>query len=314
MGKSRRKVLEGSDKKNGTFEGNTYEIVLDEDKYKVKIGDGDIIRIKSLEKNDLTTKRKNYYTQDEINAGCEKGYSKPNYSNSNVTKGDVNDLKKAKDEPPVTDNGEKEKRQNKEYVILDLKGPDFLKVVSFDELFRRFVDIKGTLSEAPYNNNVTLLYEGDGGNRNITTNLNIIKYVNNIKREEPMRSMKLNAEDSFGNASELLNVPYEHTHLIYVDVLYCYANRKSIAVKLGRDKDKEPAVARATLTVTVFNEFNESGTEVFKGDVTTNTKQIELKNGSTPYRLKVQDRVRIEAQTTEGGKTYKTNPMDIIVK
>lgn len=288
------KVLKGSDKKDGSFEGNTYEIEL------TGVTDGDIIRIKSLEKNDLTTKRKNYYTQDEINAGCEKGYSKPNYSNSNVTVGDVNDLKKAKDAKPVTENGEKEKRQNKEYVILDLKGPSG-KVESFDELFRRFVDIKGTLSEAPYNNNVTLSYKGD--NTNIPTNLNIIEYLNNIKREEPMTPMKLNAEDSFGNAS-VLDVSYTHTPLIYVDVLDCHANRKSITVK----SDKS-----AKLTVTVFNE---SGTKVLsiKGNVTTAIKQIELKNGSTPYRLKSQDRVRIEAETTEGGKTYKTNPMDIIVK
>lgn len=288
------KVLKGSDKKDGSFEGNTYEIELD------KVTDGDIIRIKSLEKNDLTTKRKNYYTQDEINAGCEKGYSKPNYSNSNVTVGDVNDLKKAKDAKPVTENGEKEKRQNKEYVILDLKGPSG-KVESFDELFRRFVDIKGTLSEAPYNNNVTLSYKG--ADTNIPTNLNIIEYLNNIKREEPMTPMKLNAEDSFGNAS-VLDVSYTHTPLIYVDVLDCHANRKSITVK----SDKS-----AKLTVTVFSE---SGTKVLtiKGNVTNTTKQIELKNGSDEYRLKSQDRVRIEAQTTEGGKTYKTNPMDIIVK
>lgn len=289
-----KKVLKGSDKKDGSFEGNTYEIELD------KVTDGDIIRIKSLEKNDLTTKRKNYYTQDEINAGCEKGYSKPNYSNSNVTVGDVNDLKKAKDAKPVTENGEKEKRQNKEYVILDLKGPSG-KVESFDELFRRFVDIKGTLSEAPYNNNVTLSYKG--ADTNIPTNLNIIEYLNNIKREEPMTPMKLNAEDSFGNAS-VLDVSYTHTPLIYVDVLDCHANRKSITVK----SDKS-----AKLTVTVFSE---SGTKVLtiKGNVTNTTKQIELKNGSDEYRLKSQDRVRIEAQTTEGGKTYKTNPMDIIVK
>lgn len=288
------KVLKGSDKKDGSFEGNTYEIELD------KVTDGDIIRIKSLEKNDLTTKRKNYYTQDEINAGCEKGYSKPNYSNSNVTVGDVNDLKKAKDAKPVTENGEKEKRQNKEYVILDLKGPSG-KVESFDELFRRFVDIKGTLSEAPYNNSVTLSYKG--ADTNIPTNLNIIEYLNNIKREEPMTPMKLNAEDSFGNAS-VLDVSYTHTPLIYVDVLDCHANRKSITVK----SDKS-----AKLTVTVFSE---SGTKVLtiKGNVTNTTKQIELKNGSDEYRLKSQDRVRIEAQTTEGGKTYKTNPMDIIVK
>lgn len=119
-----------------------------------------------------------------------------------------------------------------------------------------------------------------------------------------MTAMKLNAEDSFGNASELLNVPYEHTPLIYVDVLDCHANRKSITVKSDKN---------ASLTVTVFNE---SGSKVLsiKGNVTTNTKQIELKNGSAPYRLKVQDRVRIEAETTEGGKTYKANPMDIIVK
>lgn len=288
------KVLKGSDKKNETFEGNTYEIEL------TGVTDGDIIRIKSLEKNDLTTKRTNYYTQDEINAGCEKGYSKPNYSNSNVTIGDVNDLKKSKDAPPVTENGEKEKRQNKEYVILDLKGPSG-KVESFDELFRRFVDIKGTLSEAPYNNNVTLSYKG--ADTNIPTNLNIIEYLNNIKREEPMTYMKLNAEDSFGNAS-VLDVPYTQTPLIYVDVLDCRANRKSITVKSDKN---------ASLTVTVFNE---SGTKVLtiKGNVTTAIKQIELKNGSTPYRLKSQDRVRIEAETTEGGKTYKTNPMDIIVK
>lgn len=288
------KVLKGSDKKNETFEGNTYEIEL------TGVKDGDIIRIKSLEKNDLTTKRTNYYTQDEINAGCEKGYSKPNYSNSNVTIGDVNDLKKAKDAKPVTENGEKEKRQNKEYVILDLKGPSG-KVESFDELFRRFVDIKGTLSEAPYNNNVTLSYKG--ADTNIPTNLNIIEYLNNIKREEPMTPMKLNAEDSFGNAS-VLDVSYTHTPLIYVDVLDCHANRKSITVK----SDKS-----AKLTVTVFSE---SGTKVLtiKGNVTNTTKQIELKNGSDEYRLKSQDRVRIEAETTEGGKTYKTNPMDIIVK
>lgn len=288
------KVLKGSDKKDGSFEGNTYEIEL------TGVTDGDIIRIKSLEKNDLTTKRKNYYTQDEINAGCEKGYSKPNYSNSNVTVGDVNDLKKAKDAKPVTENGEKEKRQNKEYVILDLKGPSG-KVESFDELFRRFVDIKGTLSEAPYNNSVTLSYKG--ADTNIPTNLNIIEYLNNIKREEPMTPMKLNAEDSFGNAS-VLDVSYTHTPLIYVDVLDCHANRKSITVK----SDKS-----AKLTVTVFNE---SGTKVLtiKGNVTTAIKQIELKNGSDEYRLKSQDRVRIEAETTEGGKTYKTNPMDIIVK
>ena len=117
-----------------------------------------------------------------------------------------------------------------------------------------------------------------------------------------MTAMNLKAEDSFGNASELLNVPYEHTPLIYVDVLDCRANRKSITVKSDKN---------ASLTVTVFSE---SGTKVFKGDVTTAIKQIELKNGSTPYRLKSQDRVRIEAETTEGGKTYKTNPMDIIVK
>lgn len=288
------KVLKGSDKKNETFEGNTYEIEL------TGVKDGDIIRIKSLEKNDLTTKRTNYYTQDEINAGCEKGYSKPNYSNSNVTVGDVNDLNKAKRAEPVTENGEKEKRQNKEYVILDLKGPTG-KVESFDELFRRFVDIKGTLSEAPYNNNVTLSYKG--ADTNIPTNLNIIEYLNNIKREEPMTPMKLNAEDKFGNTSSL-DISYTHTPLIYVDVLDCHTNRKSITVK----SDKS-----AKLTVTVFSE---SGTKVLtiKGNVTNTTKQIELKNGSTPYRLKSQDRVRIEAETTEGGKTYKTNPMDIIVK
>ncbi|MDD7362708.1 MAG: hypothetical protein SPI65_03350 [Peptoniphilus sp.] len=270
------KTLTMEDGLYGTFEGNFYDIKLD------KVDDGDIIRIIS----------------EESNPNAETGYSHPAYSTGD------------KDLAPT----ESVENQNVQYVKLDLKAPEG-EIKAEDELFRRFVNLRGELDEIPSGREVVLEINTSGKNQgdrfNVTqrfdTKENLVEYLYGIPRFEEMPQMWILAKDYFGN-ERVIPINYEKTYQITVSASDYRARRKTINVTSD--------MAGAKVTATVYR----NGTEQVAGGVATveaagkySALNIETSEGS-PYRLKKGDRVHITGELEQDGKSYTSNPFDIFVR
>lgn len=300
------KVLEEKDRKNDTFEGNAYKITLKETKDSKKISHMDIIRIKSLQKNETTFKRDNFYTEDEKTLGCEVGFSKPNYSTFNIEKGDTKELQEKRDKKYNVSTSNL--ILNHEYVILDLEAPKG-EVKRVDELFRRFVNVEGKIFEKPYGK--TILKVGDGISSKEIEIDNFIKKVienkeNYLFKEidvydwiKNIPKMTLDVRDFFNN-KDTLEVKENKTKAVSLSIFDLRNRRKSVTFVLKNTTETKTFNIKAT----IFRDGKVLEEKTFKVSSTT--------KGDFDNRFKNGDILHIEGKF-EGEDTFYLNPMDIKV-
>ena len=205
--------------------------------------------------------------------------------------------------------------KGRNYVQLDMKGPEIIKQKAEDEAFRRFIDISAAIKEIPEERKVTVEVNYPDGEKvektfEISTdNPNAdksyaIEYLNNILRKgaetNQVPTIKITAVDEFGNKEEK-NVDYTETYQL--EVILSGVRAGKIFIKVRADR------ANAKVTVKVMR----NGSEV-------ETKTITLTEANTFERitfdneLKSKDILVVSGIATEGSKNYTTNPYEKLVK
>ena len=264
--------------------GDTKEIPLSKD----EVSDGDIIRIVSKQPD--SNESASTQTMDKL---------------GNIT-GDFDD--------GIDNNSVKDR----DYVELDMVGPEIIKDKAKDEAFRRFIDISAAIKEIPEGRKVTVeVAYPDGEKVNETFEISVdnpdedkayaIEYLNNVLRKgaekNQVPTIKLTAVDEYGNKSEK-KVDYTATNVLEVRIKGERAGKKFI--KVTADK------ANAEVTVKVVNS---KGAEVATGTVTVATAGEFVKlTFSQDYRLQSGDTLVISGTATEAGKTYTSNPFNRTIK
>ena len=264
--------------------GATKEIPLSKD----EVSDGDIIRIVSKQPD--SNESASTQTMDTL---------------GNIT----GDFDAAIDNNSVKD---------RDYVELDMVGPEIIKDKAKDEAFRRFIDISAAIKEIPEGRKVTVeVAYPDGEKVNETFEISVdnpdedkayaIEYLNNVLRKgaekNQVPTIKLTAVDEYGNKAEK-EVDYKATNVLEVRIKGERAGKKFI--KVTADK------ADAEVTVKVVNS---QGAEVATGTVRVATAGEFVKlTFSQDYRLQSGDTLVISGTATEGGKTYTSNPFKRAIK
>lgn len=210
--------------------------------------------------------------------------------------------------------------KDKNYVQLDMKGPEIKNQKAQDEAFRRFIDISAAIKEIPEGRKVTVevVYpDGEKVEKTFeisTDNPNAdksyaIEYLNNILRKgaetNQVPTIKITAVDEYGNKGEK-NVDYTATNVLQVKITGERAGKKF--VKVTADK------AYATVIIKVM----QGNTEVASGQATVTTAnefvKLTFKNGGADYRLKSGDVLVVSGTATDNGKTFTTNPYKLTIK
>ncbi|MDO5017746.1 MAG: hypothetical protein Q4E02_00435 [Lagierella massiliensis] len=198
------------------------------------------------------------------------------------------------------------------WIKIDRVGPKG-EIKATDSKFRRFINIDGDLTEIPEDEKVILEidYSGQGqGNENndkkdFITLEKSIEYLNTVPRLDNMPKMWILAKDRFGNPG-VVEVVYTRTYQNIISVLDAKIRRNSINVTSN--------IAGIEVTAIVYR----GGAEVARGTslVTDANKYVRLtlKNGENKVRLKKNDRIRVTSIGNVDGKTYTSNPFDIVVK
>ena len=207
--------------------------------------------------------------------------------------------------------------KDKNYVELDMKGPEITNQKAKDEAFRRFIDISAAIKEIPEGRKVTVEVNYPDGEKvektfEISTdNPNedksyAIEYLNNILRKgaetNQVPTIKISAVDEYGNKSEE-NVGYTVTNQLVVKIRGERAGKKF--VKVSADK------ANAEVTIKVMN----SNQQMSKATATLTTPgtfvKLTFENG---YKLKSGDVLVVSGTATDNGKTFTTNPYKLTIK
>lgn len=205
--------------------------------------------------------------------------------------------------------------KDKNYVQLDMKGPEIDKAQAKDELFRRFIDVSAAIKEIPEGRKVTveITYPGENPIKKTfeisTDNPNAdksyaIEYLNNIVRkgaeEGQIPTIKITAVDEFGNKEEK-NADYTETYQLEVILRGVRAGKKFIKVRADR--------ANAKVTVKVMRNGSEAETQEITLTEANKFKRITFDN-----ELKSKDILVVSGIVTEGSKNYTTNPYEKLVK
>lgn len=267
--------------------GSTKEIPLPED----EVADGDILRIVSKQPNSLESA--STQTMDTL---------------GNVT-GEFDD--------PINDKSTKYKN----YIELDMKGPEIKDPKAKDEDFRRFIDLSAAIKEIPEGRKVTVEVEYPDGEKfektfEISTdNPNAdktyaIEYLNNIVRrgseQNQIPTIKITAVDEFGNKVEE-KAKYEATNVLQLKIRGERAGKKF--VKVSADK------ANATVTIEVMNgEKDHPSGKINVEKAGTFEKLIFKNKDGSDYRLQSGDVLVLEGTATEDGKEFTSNPYKLIIK
>ena len=210
--------------------------------------------------------------------------------------------------------------KDKNYVQLDMKGPEIVNQKAEDEAFRRFIDISAAIKEIPEGRKVTVEVNYPDGEKvektfEISTdNPNedksyAIEYLNNILRKgaetNQVPTIKISAVDEYGNKGES-KVDYTATNQLVVKIRGERAGKKF--VKVSADK------VVATVTITVM----QGNTEVASGQATVTTAnefvKLTFKKEGADYRLKSGDVLVVSGTATDNGKTFTTNPYKLTIK
>ena len=207
--------------------------------------------------------------------------------------------------------------KDKNYVQLDMKGPEIDKAKAKDELFRRFIDVSAAIKEIPEGRKVTveITYPGENPIKKTfeisTDNPNAdksyaIEYLNNIVRKGSeagqIPTMEITAVDEFGNKEEK-KVKYEATHVLQVKIRGERKGRKFVSVTADK--------AGANVTIKVMN----NNAEVATGTVTVDEAgKFEKLTFNSNYKLQPGDVLVISGIATEGGKEFTSNPFKVRIK
>ena len=205
--------------------------------------------------------------------------------------------------------------KDKNYVQLDMKGPEITNQKAQDEAFRRFIDISAAIKEIPEGRKVTVEVNYPDGEKvektfEISTdNPNAdksyaIEYLNNILRKgaetNQVPTIKISAVDEYGNKGES-KVDYTATNQLVVKIRGERAGKKF--VKVSADK------AGATVTIKVMR--NGSELETAKATIQTagTFERVNFTN-----KLASGDVLVISGTATDNGKTFTTNPYKVNIK
>lgn len=205
--------------------------------------------------------------------------------------------------------------KGRNYVQLDMKGPEIIKQKAEDEAFRRFIDISAAIKEIPEGRKVTVEVNYPDGEKvektfEISTdNPNedksyAIEYLNNILRKgaetNQVPTIKITAVDEFGNKEEK-NVDYTETYQL--EVILSGVRAGKIFIKVRADR------ANAKVTVKVMRNGSEVETKTIILEEANKFKRITFDN-----ELKSKDILVVSGIVTEGIKNYTTNPYEKLVK
>ena len=202
--------------------------------------------------------------------------------------------------------------ENRKFVKIDRAGPEAT-VKGKDELFRRFIDLEGTINEIPAGRKVKITIDYKDGNpvemeKEITVEnkANIIKELNTVLRkgieEGKIPEIKITAVDEFGNKKDS-KVDYTESYQLKVLITGERAGKKF--VKVSADK------ANATVTIKVMN----NGQDVSSASATVTAPNTFVKvKFANEYVLKSGDELVISGTATENGKTYTSNPFKMYIE
>lgn len=205
--------------------------------------------------------------------------------------------------------------KGRNYVQLDMKGPEIDKAQAKDEAFRRFIDISAAIKEIPEGRKVTveITYPGENPIKKTfeisTDNPNAdksyaIEYLNNILRKgaetNQVPTIKITAVDEFGNKEEK-NVDYTETYQL--EVILSGVRAGKIFIKVRADR------ANAKVTVKVMRNGSEVEIKTITLEEANKFKRITFDN-----ELKSKDILVVSGIATEGSKNYTTNPYEKLVK
>ena len=205
--------------------------------------------------------------------------------------------------------------KGRNYVQLDMKGPEIDKAQAKDEAFRRFIDISAAIKEIPEGRKVTveITYPGENPIKKTfeisTDNPDAdksyaIEYLNNILRKgaetNQVPTIKITAVDEYGNKGEK-NVDYTATNVLQVKITGERAGKKF--VKVTADK------AGALVTIKVMRSGNELETATATISTAGTFERVNFTN-----RLASGDVLVVSGTATDNGKTFTTNPYNKKIK
>lgn len=284
------KILLDSDKINNKFMGNEYEIKL------FNVVHDDKIRIVSFERNLLTNG--DFYTKDEKDKGFLEGFSVPNYSTR--TKGLLNPYSKDEnsDIPNINESPKQTDKEGVNFITLDLLAPNG-DILSFDELFRRFVNAKGSLGEKPDGKTILKIDENEIPIDNITKDNDKFVFSKlNVYNWPLDKEMNLIVEDKFANKATI-KAQYKKTTPINLKVLDLRENKDYIFIKSDRECKINLKIRNAS-----YNSFKKE----YSFDITK--KDSYTKFTLSEYKLTKEDVVYINVVDKENEDIY-SNPIEI---
>lgn len=281
------KVLKDTDKINNKFMGNEYEINLS------SVSHNDKVRIVSFEKNTLTNG--NFYTDEEKNKGYEQGFSIPNYSTRK--KGILDPYSNNESDIPNIDEAPQENKEQKEYVTLDLLAPQG-EVLNLDELFRRFVNAKGSLDEKPDGESILKIDTKEIKVNEFTKEDNKFIFESfNVYTWPLDKKMTLIVEDKFANKN-VIDAKYEKTSPLDIKVLDVREGKNFIFIKADK---------KCKINIKIRDALSTSFKKTYEANLTKEKNYVKYTFDS--YKLTKGDVVYIEAKD-EQNKSY-SNPIEI---
>lgn len=191
------------------------------------------------------------------------------------------------------------------YYIDKSLGLEILEAKAEDELFRRFVSIKGTLSELPPDRKITVELgdvKGDPNNRKFEFNIETPKFeiINKIPRfEDKEDKCWLILND--GSKNIIKEFDYPKTYQLELSASQYRKGRRFIKVSTDRDN--------TDLTIDIVDKNGNHVTTIKKFLKHKNTKEIvELTKDGNKYLLQSGDKMIFKGEATEDEKTYTSNP------
>lgn len=192
------------------------------------------------------------------------------------------------------------------YYIDKSLGLEILEAKAADEEFRRFVDIKGTLSELPPDKKITVELgdvQGDPNNRKLEFNIETPKFeiINKIDRYEDKES-KCWMIVNDGNKDMIKEFDYTKTNQLELRISQYREGRRMVKVSSDRDN--------TVYTIDIVDKNGNHVTTIKKFLKHKNTKEmVYLTKDGNKYLLQSGDKLGVSGEATENGKTYTANPM-----
>ena len=199
--------------------------------------------------------------------------------------------------------------ENRKYVKIDKAAPA-AEVEANDEEFRRFIDLTGTINEIPADRKVKITIDYKDGSevveyeKEVTADNKqaIINELNTILRKgidenNITPEITITAVDRFGNKDNKV-VKYNQTYQLEVQIKQYRAGRKWVKVTADRNNSQ-----------VILKVIKSDGS----GDL-TKTTQIQnegefVKVTFNGYKLQSGDKIVVNGNCQEDGKTYTANPM-----